>query len=384
MRKRMSAVLAGRAARARAGARRRRRPPGPSREPVEIGGLRLENRLVQAPLAGIANWAFRSQSRRHGAGFTVSEMIASFGIRYANRKTLGMLEIAPDEHPVGVQVFGADVDAMVEAARAVEAAGADLVDINMGCPVPKICKTGAGAALLADPEAAASDRRGDGARRRRPRHGQDAPRPHPRHVRPARDRAAVRGGGRGGDLPAPARRGRGVRGPRRPPHHRRGGRGRRDPGHRQRRHRAPDDARRVLRDDRLRRDRRRPRRARQPVGVRRDPVGGPAPPADAGRGGRRDGRSSPPTPASRSATAGSCGYMRKFYPWYLAGHDVVHGGARRDCSPPRASRPPSPPARRSRPPPRPLDYTGARGYLSGPLTGRSAPTRRRPTRWTAK
>ena len=110
---------------------------------------------MQPPLAGIANWAFRRQSRRHGAGLAVSEMIASFGIRYANRKTLGMLTIVPDEHPVGVQVFGADVDAMVEAARAVEAAGADLIDINMGCPVNKICKTGAGAALLADPEAAA-------------------------------------------------------------------------------------------------------------------------------------------------------------------------------------------------------------------------------------
>ena len=150
----MSAVLAGRTAAPEPG---ELAPPDlwPVREPFEIGGLRLENRLVQAPLAGIANVAFRRQSRRHGAGFTVSEMIASFGIRYANRKTLRMLEIAPDEHPVGVQVFGADVDAMVEAARAVEAAGADLVDINMGCPVPKICKTGAGAALLADPEAAA-------------------------------------------------------------------------------------------------------------------------------------------------------------------------------------------------------------------------------------
>jgi nifR3 family TIM-barrel protein len=125
-------------------------------EPFDIGGLRIENRLVQAPLAGIANWAFRRQSRRHGAGLAVSEMIASFGIRYANRKTLGMLTIAPDEHPVGVQVFGADVEAMAEAARAVEAAGADLIDVNMGCPVPKICKTGAGAALLADPESAAA------------------------------------------------------------------------------------------------------------------------------------------------------------------------------------------------------------------------------------
>jgi nifR3 family TIM-barrel protein len=132
-------------------------PPAdwPVAEPFAIGGLEIGNRLVQPPLAGIANWAFRRQSRRHGAGLAVSEMIASFGIRYANRKTLGMLTIMPDEHPVGVQIFGADPGAMVEAALAVEAAGADLIDINMGCPVNKICKTGAGAALLADPVAAA-------------------------------------------------------------------------------------------------------------------------------------------------------------------------------------------------------------------------------------
>jgi nifR3 family TIM-barrel protein len=151
----MSAVLAGRAAAPQAPAPRSAPDDWPVREPWSVGDLTLGNRLVQAPLAGIANWAFRRQSRRHGAGLTVSEMIASFGIRYANRKTLGMLTIAPDEHPVGVQVFGADAGAMAEAARAVEAAGADLIDINMGCPVPKICKTGAGAALLADPAAAA-------------------------------------------------------------------------------------------------------------------------------------------------------------------------------------------------------------------------------------
>jgi tRNA-dihydrouridine synthase B len=66
-------------------------------------------------------------------------MIASFGIHYGNRKTMGMLSVVPDEHPVGVQVFGSDPGAMAEAARAAEDAGADLVDVNMGCPVPKIC-----------------------------------------------------------------------------------------------------------------------------------------------------------------------------------------------------------------------------------------------------
>ena len=69
----------------------------PVAEPFSIGGVHLANRLVQPPLAGIANWAFRRQSRRHGAGLAVSEMIASFGIRYANRRTLAMLTIVPDE-----------------------------------------------------------------------------------------------------------------------------------------------------------------------------------------------------------------------------------------------------------------------------------------------
>jgi tRNA-dihydrouridine synthase B len=156
VKKRMRQIIAERTAASRDPALPTAPPESwPVAEPFEIGGLRLENRLVQAPLAGIANWAFRRQSRRHGAGLAVSEMIASFGIRYANRKTLGMLTVMPDEHPVGVQVFGSDPDAMAEAARAVEATGADLVDVNMGCPVPKICKTGAGAALLADPDAAA-------------------------------------------------------------------------------------------------------------------------------------------------------------------------------------------------------------------------------------
>ena len=155
MKKRMRAILVERAATPRSRTRPRRAGPAPSRSRSRSAGCRLENRLVQAPLAGIANWAFRRQSRRHGAGLAVSEMIASFGIRTRTARREGMLAIAPDEHPVGVQVFGADVGAMAEAARAVEAAGADLVNINMGCPVPKICKTGAGAALLADPREAA-------------------------------------------------------------------------------------------------------------------------------------------------------------------------------------------------------------------------------------
>lgn len=127
----------------------------PLAQPFAIGDVRIANRVVQAPLAGIANWAFRRQSRRHGAGMAVSEMVSAFGIAYENERTKGMLAIQPDEDPVAIQLFGADPDRMADAARAVQDAGADIVDINMGCPVKKVCKTGAGAALLTDPEVGA-------------------------------------------------------------------------------------------------------------------------------------------------------------------------------------------------------------------------------------
>jgi len=117
-----------------------------------LGGVQIENRLVLAPLAGIGNWFVRLQAKRHGAGLAVSEMVSSFAIHYRNERTLReLLRIHPDEHPVSVQLFGYDPDVMASAAERVAAAGADLIDINMGCPVPKVCKTGAGAALLEDP-----------------------------------------------------------------------------------------------------------------------------------------------------------------------------------------------------------------------------------------
>lgn len=125
--------------------------PWPLAEPWQVGQVVIPNRVVQAPLAGIGNRVFRSQSRAHGAGLVVSEMVAAHGIRHGNRRTQQMLDVVPGEHPMGIQVFGGDPDVMAEAARAVQEAGADMVDINMGCPVPKIMKTGAGAALLADP-----------------------------------------------------------------------------------------------------------------------------------------------------------------------------------------------------------------------------------------
>src|SRR5512132_3097449 len=102
-------------------------------------------------MAGVSVQAFRRQGRRFGAGLVCSEMVSCAGLEHRNERTLGYLRIASDEHPLAVQIFGSDPCTMAEAARMVEAAGADLVDINFGCPVKKVTKTGAGATLLEDP-----------------------------------------------------------------------------------------------------------------------------------------------------------------------------------------------------------------------------------------
>jgi tRNA-dihydrouridine synthase B len=102
-------------------------------------------------MAGVSVQAFRRQGRRFGAGLVCSEMVSCAGIEHRNERTLGYLRVASDEHPLAIQIFGSEPAVMVEAARIVEAAGADLVDINFGCPVRKVTKTGAGATLLEDP-----------------------------------------------------------------------------------------------------------------------------------------------------------------------------------------------------------------------------------------
>jgi nifR3 family TIM-barrel protein len=99
--------------------------------------------------------AFRRQGRRFGAGLVCSEMVSSAGIEHRNERTLGYLRVASDEHPLAIQLFGSDPDAMAESARMIEEVGADLVDLNFGCPVRKVTKTGAGATLLDDPDLAA-------------------------------------------------------------------------------------------------------------------------------------------------------------------------------------------------------------------------------------
>jgi nifR3 family TIM-barrel protein len=124
-------------------------------DPWTLAGRTIANRVVLAPLAGIGNWFVRLQARRFGAGLVTSEMVSSFGLAYGNRRTVDeFLRIHPDEHPVSLQLFGQDPDVMRRAAAMAAEAGADLIDLNMGCPVRKVCKTGAGAALLRDPDRA--------------------------------------------------------------------------------------------------------------------------------------------------------------------------------------------------------------------------------------
>jgi len=116
--------------------------------------VEIPTRVVLAPMAGVSVQAFRRQGRRFGAGLVCSEMVSCAGIEHRNERTLGYLRVGADEHPLAIQIFGSEPRTMAEAARMVEAAGADIVDMNFGCPVGKVTKTGAGAHLLERPELA--------------------------------------------------------------------------------------------------------------------------------------------------------------------------------------------------------------------------------------
>jgi tRNA-dihydrouridine synthase B len=127
----------------------------PLTTPFRIGDVDVANRVLLAPLAGIGNWFVRLQARRHGAGLAVSEMVSSFGLHYRNERTMTeLLRIHPSEHPVSIQLFGHDPEVMASGAAIAAEAGADLIDINMGCPVRKVRKVGAGAELLRRPDVA--------------------------------------------------------------------------------------------------------------------------------------------------------------------------------------------------------------------------------------
>ena len=122
---------------------------------VKIGSVELGGAFALAPMAGVTDFAFRRLCRAHGAALTVTEMVSARALCYHDEKTKELLYMPPGEHPAAVQIFGHEPSVMAEAApMALELSGADIVDINMGCPVGKIVKNGDGSALMRDPELA--------------------------------------------------------------------------------------------------------------------------------------------------------------------------------------------------------------------------------------
>ena len=118
---------------------------------LKIGSVNIDSKLVLAPMAGVTDIAFRSLCRELGAGYTITEMVSAKALCYQDKKTIPLLRLMDDEHPAAVQIFGSDLSCMEEAAAiACEVSGADIIDINMGCPVPKIANNGDGSGLLRD------------------------------------------------------------------------------------------------------------------------------------------------------------------------------------------------------------------------------------------
>ena len=118
--------------------------------PLQIGSVTTKNNLILAPMAGITDSPFRVLCLRGGAGLVCAEMVSAHALHYGNAKSGKMLQVNPKEHPVSMQIFGSDEQTIAEAAKNAEAAGADMVDLNAGCPVKKINKAGAGCVLMKD------------------------------------------------------------------------------------------------------------------------------------------------------------------------------------------------------------------------------------------
>jgi len=122
---------------------------------VKIGNTEIKGKLCLAPMAGVTDFAFRRVCRELGAAMTTTEMVSAKALVYKDEKTQSILYIPEDEHPSAVQIFGHEVSVMAEAAQmALELSGADILDINMGCPVGKVIKSGDGSALMKTPELA--------------------------------------------------------------------------------------------------------------------------------------------------------------------------------------------------------------------------------------
>lgn len=118
---------------------------------LTIGNIELSNRYILAPMAGVTDLPFRLLCKEQGAGLLCMEMISAKALRYNNRNTKELLEIDPKEYPVSLQLFGSEPDIMAEQAKRIEELPFQILDINMGCPVPKVVKNGEGAALMKNP-----------------------------------------------------------------------------------------------------------------------------------------------------------------------------------------------------------------------------------------
>ena len=119
---------------------------------LKIGNVELENRYILGPMAGVTDLPFRLLCREQGAGLLCMEMISAKAIYYNNRNTESLLEIHPDEQPVSLQLFGSDPKIMSEMAKRIEERPFAILDVNMGCPVPKVVKNGEGSALMKEPK----------------------------------------------------------------------------------------------------------------------------------------------------------------------------------------------------------------------------------------
>lgn len=117
---------------------------------MQIGGLTLSNSIIAAPMAGVSDKPFRILAKEAGCGMVCTEMISDMALVYNNRRTVEMLDVEGEKHPISVQIFGSHPETMAQAAVLVEKAGADIIDINMGCPAPKICRNGEGSSLMRD------------------------------------------------------------------------------------------------------------------------------------------------------------------------------------------------------------------------------------------
>lgn len=123
---------------------------------MKIGNIEIPGKLALAPMAGVTDVAFRAICRELGAGYTVTEMVSSKALCYQDKKSIPLLQLGDGEHPAAAQLFGSDPQCMAEAAAiAVEVSGAEILDINMGCPVPKVANSGDGSGLMRTPELAA-------------------------------------------------------------------------------------------------------------------------------------------------------------------------------------------------------------------------------------